>query len=78
MKTENPFDRHLSVGSGQIPQHILDAAVHTTDKLHIAWISAQIIFKDKATPDVALAIYDRLDKVIDAEKAATHTAHSLI
>lgn len=66
MKTDNPFDKYLEVNRGRIPENILDAAVYTNDTLNIAWLSAQSIFGDKSTPEIALAIYDRLQQAIKA------------
>jgi hypothetical protein len=60
MKANNPLDEHLKVSQGKIPEDILNATIYVNDTLYIAWLSAQSIFEDKATPEIALAIYDRL------------------
>ncbi|HXV80306.1 MAG TPA: hypothetical protein VEG60_10545, partial [Candidatus Binatia bacterium] len=41
------------------PEDLKLAAIYVNDTLHLAWLSAQSIFQDKATPEIALAIYDR-------------------
>ena len=59
MKTDNPFDRHLEANKG-IPSDVRDAAVFVTDTLDVCWMSAQALFEHKASPEVALAIFDRV------------------
>lgn len=58
MKSDNPLDKHLKIN--KFPNHITDPVVFVSGTLDIAWIAAQSIFEDKATPDVALAIFDRV------------------
>jgi alkanesulfonate monooxygenase SsuD/methylene tetrahydromethanopterin reductase-like flavin-dependent oxidoreductase (luciferase family) len=43
------------------PPHIVDAAVYVRDTLDLAWKAAESVFDKKATPEIALAIYDRID-----------------
>ena len=58
MKADNPLDKHLTIN--RYPSHINDPAVFVADTLDIAWIAAQSVFEDKATPEVAIAIFDRI------------------
>ena len=67
MKVKNPFDRKLEVWGNNIPGEVRDAATFVTDTMELCWASAQSIFKKKATPEIAVAIYDRVVKKI-AEK----------
>jgi hypothetical protein len=60
MRADNPFDKKLKAWEGRIPNDVLDAAVFTTDTLELAWTSAQSVFEKNATPEHALAIYDRI------------------
>ncbi len=60
MKADNPFDKKLEIWKNRIPQQVRDASVFVTDTLDLSWAAAQSIFEDKATPEIALAIYDRL------------------
>jgi hypothetical protein len=62
MKMENPFDQKLEIWKHQIPRDVTDAAIFVTDTLDVCWASAQSVFEERATPDIALAIYDRLVK----------------
>lgn len=60
MRYDNPFDKKLEVWKGRIPKDTLDAAVFVNDTLVLAWASAQSVFEKSATPEHALAIYDRI------------------
>ncbi len=60
MKTDNPFDKKLDVWGARAPADVRDAAVFVTDTLELCWASARSVFEDKATPEAALAIYDRV------------------
>jgi hypothetical protein len=60
MKINNPLDAHLQANEERIPEDILGAVVDVNDTLNIAWLSAQAVFEEKATPELALAIYDRI------------------
>ena len=59
---KNPFDQKLKLWKQQIPRDVTDAAIFVTDTLDVCWASAQSVFEERATPDIALAIYDRLVK----------------
>jgi hypothetical protein len=60
MEIDNPFDRKLETWGDQIPHDIREAAIFVTDTLELCWTSAQAVFEDKATPEMALEIYDRV------------------
>jgi hypothetical protein len=67
------FDRRIDILSkrmGDVPATgVVDAAVYVHDTLETAWLAAESIFGEKATPDVALAIYDRIVRKISEQKA---------
>jgi hypothetical protein len=67
MKIDNPFDRKLKDWGNDIPQDVRDAAVYVTDTIELSWSAAQAIFEEKATPELALAIYDRITAKILAQ-----------
>ena len=69
MKTDNPFDRKLEVWGSHMPSDVCDAAVFVTDTLDLCWASARSVFGDNATPEHALAIYDRLVAQIAKQEA---------
>lgn len=60
MKTDNPFDKKLDVWGDRVPDDVRTAATFVNDTLELCWASAQAIFEDKATPEAALAIFDRV------------------
>jgi hypothetical protein len=60
MEIDNPFDRKLETWGDQIPTEVRESALFVTDTLELCWASAQAIFEDRATPELALSIYDRL------------------
>ncbi len=62
MKAKNPFDRKLEVYRANIPDDVRDAAIFVTDTMDLCWASAQSVFDKKATPEIAIAIYDRVVK----------------
>jgi hypothetical protein len=55
------FDKKLDLWRGYIPGDVTDAAVYVVDTLELCWAGAMQVFEDKATPELALAIYDRLE-----------------
>ena len=65
MKVDNPFDKHLEVNKN-IPEETRNAAIYVNDTLNIAWLSAQAIFEDKASPELALEIYDLIQQKAEA------------
>ena len=73
MKTENPLDKKLELweSRGRTPAHVHDVVVFVSDTLELSWAAAQAIFEDKATPEAALAIFDRVcARMAVAERAA--------
>lgn len=67
MKIENAFDTHLKVNES-IPSEIRDAAIDVNDTLNIAWLSAQSIFEDKASPEIAIEIYNLMQERLNLKK----------
>jgi hypothetical protein len=73
MKTDNPFDKKLREWDKDVPGDIRDAAVYVTDTLELSWSAAQAVFEEKATPELALAIYDRITaKILAQSKTNQH------
>jgi hypothetical protein len=60
MKAENPLDKKLEVWADRTPEDVREAAIFVTDTLDLCWASAQTVFEHKATPELTLAIYDRI------------------
>lgn len=60
MKADNPFDKKLDVWGDRVPEDVRTASTFVNDTLELCWASAQSIFEDKATPETALAIFDRV------------------
>ena len=58
VKHSDKFESKIT--SREMPAKLNDAARHVNDTLDISWESAQSIFGDKALPEHALAIYDRI------------------
>jgi hypothetical protein len=57
MKTNNPFDKKLKI-TNDIPDEIRGALTQTAGTLELSWDMAQAIFEERATPEIAIAIYD--------------------
>jgi hypothetical protein len=60
MKVGNPFEKSLEEWKHRIPANVRDVAIYVTDTMDLCWAAAQAVFEDKATPEIALAIYDRM------------------
>jgi hypothetical protein len=43
-------------------EHTAEAAAYVHDTLELAWLAATDLFGDKATADIAVALYDRIDE----------------
>jgi hypothetical protein len=56
MNTNNPFDNALEIR--KIPEPFLGAAVDVVDTVDLAWLGAQAVFGDHATPEHAIAMAD--------------------
>lgn len=67
MKDTNPLDKHLAIA--KYPNHITDAVVFVADTMDIAWLAAQSVFEDKATPELAVAIFDRIAARIQTQSS---------
>ena len=65
MKSENPLDLHLA-RNPRLPHGLRDAVVGVADTLDIAWLATQAVFEDKATPELALAVFDRIQSRISS------------
>lgn len=56
------FDDLLAHYEGHAPTEALDAAIDVTDTMHLAWSATQSLFGKQATPELALALYDRIER----------------
>jgi len=43
-------------------EHTADAAVYVHDTLELAWLAATDLFGENVSPEIAVAIYDRMDE----------------
>jgi len=63
MSSSDPFDQQLELIEKHIfrvPEGVVNAAVFVNDTLKLSYASAKSLFEDKATPELAFEIYDRL------------------
>lgn len=60
MKIDNPLDKHLESVRGRLPIGMTDAVVWVADTLDIAWLATQSVFESRATPELALQVFDRI------------------
>ncbi len=60
MKVDNPLDQKLEIWGNRIPHAVRKEITFVTDTMVLCLASAQSLFGDKATPEIAIAIYDRL------------------
>jgi|CXWL01.1.fsa_nt_gi hypothetical protein len=60
MKANNPFDQKLDTWGHRVPEDVREASTFVTDTMTLCWAAAQTVFEGKASPDVAIAIYDRV------------------
>ena len=68
MNIDNPFDEKLKIWGDRIPNEIRDASVFVTDTMELCRASAESIFEEKATPEIAIAIYDRINQRISEQQ----------
>ena len=66
MKSKNPFDEKINLMNKRPDQveglaFVRDAAIYVTDTVDLAWASALSVFEERATPELALQIYDRIN-----------------
>lgn len=62
-----PFEDKLERGGHYWPAEIRSAVPWVNDTLDLSWASACQIFGDKAKPEHALEIYDRINQRISNE-----------
>lgn len=67
MQEKNPFDTAIRVQT-QMPAHLRNAAIHTTDTLDLAWKAAQAVFEGKAKPEHALTLLPVFLEQAEAER----------
>lgn len=58
MDIDNPLDKHLK--ANRYPASINDPIVFVADTLDVARLIAESVFKEAATPEVAVLVFDRL------------------
>lgn len=59
MKEGSPLDQHLALHQ-KLPGNLRPAVCDVSDVLDLAWLTTQSVFEDKATPEMAVAVFDRL------------------
>ncbi len=58
MKDDNPLDKHLKVV--QMTEHLRSAVCEVADVMDLARLITESVFEEKATPELTLAVFDRL------------------
>ncbi len=58
------------------PEHTADAASYVHDTLELAWLAATDLFGHEVSPEIAVAIFDRIDeeRARRSEEDETHRA----
>lgn len=74
MKVDNPLDRHLAINK-QIPEGLRDAVTEVADHLDLAWMTAQSVFEERATPELALAVFDRISARLQVHESLRSAPH---
>ncbi len=74
MKVENPLDKHLSVNKN-MPSNLRLAICDVADTLDLAWMTTQSVFEDKATPELAIAVFDRLVSRLQVQWSLKDSPH---
>jgi hypothetical protein len=69
-----PFDRKLKIWNDRIPPEIQEASIMVYDTLELAWASAQQIFGEHATPEIAVDIFDLIQS--QSRRRRRHTEES--
>lgn len=62
------FLDYYAVWQKAAPDEVADAFVYMNDTLEMCWRAAADLFEDRATPEHALAMYDRLINRIERAK----------
>ncbi len=78
MKQDNPLDCHLKTNGTLIPEPVREAATFTADTLHIAWLAAQSVFEDKATPELALAVLGTIRRYTGTHPATLSSSGGVV
>ena len=65
MDSKNSFDSKMELNRKNIPKDMFNALIYVVDTLDLCIAAAETLFGEAATPDHALAIYDR---AMQAEK----------
>jgi hypothetical protein len=61
MESMGPFQEFMDRNRGTSWRTgMREAAIYVNDTLYFPWLSAQQVLGSKATPEVALGIYDRM------------------
>ncbi|MGK7885471.1 MAG: hypothetical protein AB4057_12705 [Crocosphaera sp.] len=68
MSETDPFERRLKLRKPYTPHEVTDSAIWVHDTLELCWSSAQSIFKEQATPEIAIAILDKVMTKIEMER----------
>jgi len=74
VKVENPLDKHLAINK-RMPEGLRSAITEVVDHLDLAWMATQSVFEDKATPELALAVFDRLASRLQVQSSLRDAPH---
>jgi hypothetical protein len=55
-----PLDAMLDTREGLVPGDVITETVWVNDTLELCWASARQVFGEAASPETALAIFDRI------------------
>lgn len=59
MKIENPLDKHLEINKRMLPG-LREATTDVAAVLHLAWLTTQSVFEDRASPELAIPVFEAL------------------
>ena len=75
MDNVDPFDKKLDIRGPYIPNEVKDSAIWVNDTLDLCWASAQSVFGEQATPELAVAILDKVMAKIAMDRQALALRH---
>lgn len=56
MLSDDVFEQKLKLWKGSMPEEIEFSAIYIHDTLKLSWASAQSVFGEQATPEIAIEI----------------------
>lgn len=65
---KNLFEERLDEMGHRIPEDVREAITFINDTLELSWLAVKEIFGDKAIPEHAMQLYDRINQRIKDEE----------